>query len=406
MSHHPQPLSHPKVEELHTQVAALQGQQALVLVQTTEQAIAVGEVLTQAGLEGVHAYRVVHMQQPMEMRQQSISLFRADMVQLLVTTHWLVRGLDFPLLKFVIMYAVAESAEAEMHSAGRAGRAGTKGTVITFSEDLGPSPSPVDLASGRLSPSFPSNRATPTELENSFDRSFDRSGDVHDGLRGELQQLTDQLLRAQDEIVRLKSQLATASAEKQKLYATAESFKEALVTQQRQVYAGHSGAHNGGLVNPHRITAGQRRLGVRVRATFGRIRHPPVLWRPTRGMGGGILPPAGAAAPPPPGGTARTMGSGVVGRGASSSDTLGGQVASTVSSRHSGSEGSEVSEPLARDSAEGRDCGCSGMCSTSSQGSYREAPREDTRTVASVEGPRPRRARVISTMTRQWCFAA
>lgn len=76
----------------------------------------------------------IHGNKNQSQRKKALSLFKTNMINILVATDVAARGLDIDNVSHVINYDVPMTYEDYTHRIGRTGRAGKKGTAITFVE--------------------------------------------------------------------------------------------------------------------------------------------------------------------------------------------------------------------------------------------------------------------------------
>lgn len=76
----------------------------------------------------------IHGNKNLSQRKKALSLFKTDMIHILVATDVAARGLDIDNVSHVINYDVPATYEDYTHRIGRTGRAGKKGSAITFVE--------------------------------------------------------------------------------------------------------------------------------------------------------------------------------------------------------------------------------------------------------------------------------
>jgi len=74
----------------------------------------------------------IHSKQSAKARKDSLRNFKAGIIQVLVTTDLLSRGIDIEFLPFVINYELPRSPKDYIHRIGRTGRAESPGEAISF----------------------------------------------------------------------------------------------------------------------------------------------------------------------------------------------------------------------------------------------------------------------------------
>ncbi|CAF3874166.1 unnamed protein product [Rotaria sp. Silwood1] len=74
----------------------------------------------------------MHNERTQEQRTEAIQQFTNGICQILVATSVIARGLDFPLVDYVINYDLPNSIDIYIHRIGRTGRAGHLGRSISF----------------------------------------------------------------------------------------------------------------------------------------------------------------------------------------------------------------------------------------------------------------------------------
>jgi len=102
--------------------------QAIVFTRTKRGANYVAEYLRDNGIEAV----AIHGNKSQNARQQALTAFRADKVQVLVATDLAARGIDVEGITHIINYEIPTEPETYVHRIGRTGRAGATGIAISF----------------------------------------------------------------------------------------------------------------------------------------------------------------------------------------------------------------------------------------------------------------------------------
>lgn len=77
-------------------------------------------------------FTILHGSKSQEQREHSLSLFRAQKVEIMIATNVAARGLDIPNVSLVVNFQMPKHFEDYIHRIGRTGRAGNLGTAITF----------------------------------------------------------------------------------------------------------------------------------------------------------------------------------------------------------------------------------------------------------------------------------
>ncbi len=103
-------------------------EQVLVFTSTVHKADTVADKLIANGVKAVS----MHSKKSQGAREQALSKFRNQEVQVLVATDLMGRGIDIPNLPYVINYELPRSPKDYIHRIGRTGRAEQPGTAISF----------------------------------------------------------------------------------------------------------------------------------------------------------------------------------------------------------------------------------------------------------------------------------
>jgi len=74
----------------------------------------------------------IHSDKKQASRIEALNAFKTGKTPLLIATDVASRGLDIPLVEYVINYSFPLTVEDYVHRIGRTGRAGNKGTAHTF----------------------------------------------------------------------------------------------------------------------------------------------------------------------------------------------------------------------------------------------------------------------------------
>ncbi|QHL86537.1 DEAD/DEAH box helicase [Nibribacter ruber] len=105
-----------------------QMQQVLVFVSATQRA---DHLVTKLANNGIKAV-ALHSGKSQGARTEALSLFKKGKVPVLVATDIAARGIDVPVLPFVINYDLPRSSKDYVHRIGRTGRAGATGEALTL----------------------------------------------------------------------------------------------------------------------------------------------------------------------------------------------------------------------------------------------------------------------------------
>ncbi len=74
----------------------------------------------------------MHGDRTQKQRNEAVQQFKDGICPILVATSVAARGLDFPLIGYVINYDLPDSSDFYIHRIGRTGRAGHLGKSISF----------------------------------------------------------------------------------------------------------------------------------------------------------------------------------------------------------------------------------------------------------------------------------
>ena len=102
--------------------------QVLVFTSSVTRADRVADKLYKNGIDAAS----IHSKKSQGARTDLLRAFKQGMLQVLVTTDLLARGIDIEFLPFVINYELPRSPKIFIHRIGRTGRAGSFGEAITF----------------------------------------------------------------------------------------------------------------------------------------------------------------------------------------------------------------------------------------------------------------------------------
>jgi len=100
----------------------------LVFVNTCRECQLMSLMLKKLGFENV----ALHSRISQKLRLAALSNFKSHTARILIATNVASRGLDIPLVQYVINYDVPLVAKDYIHRVGRTARAGRPGTAITF----------------------------------------------------------------------------------------------------------------------------------------------------------------------------------------------------------------------------------------------------------------------------------
>lgn len=102
---------------------SLKNQKALIFVRTRQKAERIVERLRQLKYEA----KTIHGELTPAKRNDIVKEFKEGNLQILVTTDVMARGMDIPLLPYVVNYDVPANPEDYVHRVGRTARAGSTG---------------------------------------------------------------------------------------------------------------------------------------------------------------------------------------------------------------------------------------------------------------------------------------
>ncbi|MBK8806170.1 MAG: DEAD/DEAH box helicase [Bacteroidales bacterium] len=102
--------------------------QVLVFTSSVHRADAVVTKLRANGIDAM----AMHSKKSQGARNNAFEYFKAGKIQVLVATDLMARGIDIPMLPYVINYELPRSPKDYVHRIGRTGRAGNKGEAISF----------------------------------------------------------------------------------------------------------------------------------------------------------------------------------------------------------------------------------------------------------------------------------
>ena len=102
--------------------------QTLVFTRTKHGANKLSEKLGKAGIKSA----AIHGNKSQGARTKALAGFKSGAIQVLVATDIAARGLDIPLLPYVVNYELPNIPEDYVHRIGRTGRAGASGQAISI----------------------------------------------------------------------------------------------------------------------------------------------------------------------------------------------------------------------------------------------------------------------------------
>jgi len=110
--------------------ANLKDQRCLIFVEQKKKREAdyIGTLLSQKGLTAT----TMHGDRTQKQRQEAVQQFTNGGCPILVATSVAARGLDFPLIGYVVNYHLPDTNDFYVHRIGRTGRAGNEGKSISF----------------------------------------------------------------------------------------------------------------------------------------------------------------------------------------------------------------------------------------------------------------------------------
>jgi ATP-dependent RNA helicase RhlE len=105
-----------------------QMKQVLVFASSVYRADAIADKLSNNGFSAI----AMHSKKSQGARENALYKFKSGVIQVLVATDLMSRGIDIPFLPFVINYELPRSPKDYIHRIGRTGRAENAGTAISF----------------------------------------------------------------------------------------------------------------------------------------------------------------------------------------------------------------------------------------------------------------------------------
>jgi len=106
----------------------LKDERCLIFVETQRSADYLGTLLSQRKFMST----TMHGARTQQQREEAVRQFTKGMCPILVATSVAARGLDFPLIGYVINYDLPDTSDFYIHRIGRTGRAGHLGKSISF----------------------------------------------------------------------------------------------------------------------------------------------------------------------------------------------------------------------------------------------------------------------------------
>jgi probable ATP-dependent RNA helicase DDX4 len=106
----------------------LESERCLIFVETKRSADYIGALLSQKKLMST----TMHGDRSQKQRYEAVQQFTNGKCPILVATSVAARGLDFPLIGYVVNYDLPDSSDFYIHRIGRTGRAGHLGKSISF----------------------------------------------------------------------------------------------------------------------------------------------------------------------------------------------------------------------------------------------------------------------------------
>jgi probable ATP-dependent RNA helicase DDX4 len=106
----------------------LKSERCLIFVETKRSADYIGSLLSQKKLMST----TMHGDRTQKQRNEAVQQFTNGKCPILVATSVAARGLDFPLIGYVVNYDLPDSSDFYIHRIGRTGRAGHLGKSISF----------------------------------------------------------------------------------------------------------------------------------------------------------------------------------------------------------------------------------------------------------------------------------
>ncbi|CAF3633797.1 unnamed protein product [Rotaria socialis] len=106
----------------------LKSERCLIFVETKRSADYIGSLLSQKNFRST----TMHGDRTQQQRHQAVQDFTTGNCPILVATSVAARGLDFPLIGYVVNYDLPDSSDFYIHRIGRTGRAGHLGKSISF----------------------------------------------------------------------------------------------------------------------------------------------------------------------------------------------------------------------------------------------------------------------------------
>ena len=119
-----------KMDVLHELLTQPEFSKVLVFGRTKHGVEKLSKILAQRGFKA----ESIHGNKRQNKREQALSMFKNNRVQVLVATDVAARGIDVDDVSHVINYDLPTTYEDYVHRIGRTGRAGKRGKALTFIE--------------------------------------------------------------------------------------------------------------------------------------------------------------------------------------------------------------------------------------------------------------------------------
>ncbi|CAF2080376.1 unnamed protein product [Rotaria magnacalcarata] len=139
----------------------------LIFVETKRSADYIGSLLSQKKFRST----TMHGDRTQQQRHQAVQDFTSGNCPILVATSVAARGLDFPLIGYVVNYDLPDSSDFYIHRIGRTGRAGLLGKSISFFD-------PGRDSDRKIAPDLLARLIEAGQEVPEFLKAFDNSGNV------------------------------------------------------------------------------------------------------------------------------------------------------------------------------------------------------------------------------------